>query len=336
MKLKSIAKASLISLIVLGAVRSAQAYEFVDIMSSYDKRALTPEYLALPESASIHARLGEDKIKFNRPEAAISYFTQAIKLNPSFARINSQPGKYFLAYGRNGQNSKIMQRLLSGYNEVLRKTPTDPYALAVRGEIKFALEDAAGAEADFKKSVAYKNDLLFSNLRLVEVGLFLRPSANTLCYSQQALARFPKNARMHCNSGLAYEELGDHTRAIAAYDKAIELDPKFSRAYLNRAVAYSKSNNFTAEFSDIDHCLVLEPDLAIAHSFSHHEHARFNQFMAAFFEEYQRCDSPSNCAHDQPLPQKHKYWPLTIFLSLPVLLAALVPRLLRRNLLFHE
>lgn len=328
MKLKSIAKQVLLSLIALTSVGSAQASEEFLIMTESDSRA--------PESATLRAAFGDNYATVLCPKSAIREYTRAITLDPSFGRVNSKDENYFLSYGKNGQNSKVMDHLLDKYNKLLKKTPTDPYALAVRGEIKFVLNDAEGAEADFKKSLHFDPKLSFSNLRLAEVGLFLQSSNNSITYSKQAVTRFPNDARMHCNLGLAYKANGDIEKAIAEYDKAIKLNPRFSRAYLNRAVAKSTTDDFAAEFSDISTCLSLEPDLTVAHSFSTHEHARLKQCMATMFAKYGENNLTDNCKHDQPNHSQNKSCLLTFLTSLTALLVALIPRQLQRPMLFHQ
>lgn len=337
MKPKNIAKQVLLSLVALNAVGSAQACEeFTEIMTLYDSRYTTAEYLKSPESAPIHASFGDERVTYLNPESAIREYSRAITLDPSFARINSKENNYFLSYGRNGQNSKVIEKLLNKYNKLLKKSPTDPYALAVRGEIKFVLNDAEGAEADFKKSLRYDPRLYFSNLRLTEVGLFLRSSnsENSITYCKQAVARFPKDARMHCNLGLAFKANGDIETAVAEYDKAIELAPRFSRTYLNRAVAEADTNNFTAEFSDISQCLRLEPDLRVAKEFRISEQERYRFYAGVRCKHY--AWTTAACPHNQSQPKHERNWLLSILTLALALLSLLVPRQIRKHLLLHQ
>lgn len=337
MKQKNIAKQVLLALVALNTVGSAQASEeFTEIMTSYDSRYTTAEYLKSPESAPIHASFGDDSVTRLNPKAAIREYTQAITLDRSFARINSKEENYFLSYGLNGQNSEVMENLLDRYNKLLQKAPTDPYALAVRGEIKFVLNDAEGAEADFKNSLRYDPHLYFSNLRLTEVGLFLQSSSseNSITYCKQAVARFPKDARMHCNLGLAFKANGEIEKAVAEYDKAIALAPRFSRTYLNRAVAEAETNNRIAEFSDISQCLSLEPDLRVAKEFRISEQERY-QFSAGMrYKHYEWTSAARH--HNRSQPKQERNWLISILISALVLMSLLVPRQMRKHLLFHQ
>ena len=46
------------------------------------------------------------------------------------------------------------------------------------------------------------------------------------------------------NRGIAYEKTSDYDRAIADYNKAIELKPQFAEAYVDRGVAFSNKGNY--------------------------------------------------------------------------------------------
>jgi tetratricopeptide (TPR) repeat protein len=46
------------------------------------------------------------------------------------------------------------------------------------------------------------------------------------------------------NRGIAYEKASDYDRAIADYNKAIELNPQFAETYVDRGVAFSNKGNY--------------------------------------------------------------------------------------------
>lgn len=51
-------------------------------------------------------------------------------------------------------------------------------------------------------------------------------------------------AEAYFNRGNVYISQGDYNRAIANYDRAIEIDPDSSLAYGNRAIAYVRQRNY--------------------------------------------------------------------------------------------
>jgi tetratricopeptide (TPR) repeat protein len=64
---------------------------------------------------------------------------------------------------------------------------------------------------------------------------------------QRALADFerviqlePENALAYNYRGISYSALGQHERALADFDHAMQLDPNLARAYLNKGAALAK------------------------------------------------------------------------------------------------
>jgi lipoprotein NlpI len=50
-------------------------------------------------------------------------------------------------------------------------------------------------------------------------------------------------AERYYNRGIAYDELGQHQRAIEDYTEAIRLEPDYDAAYNNRGIAYLMQDN---------------------------------------------------------------------------------------------
>jgi tetratricopeptide (TPR) repeat protein len=59
--------------------------------------------------------------------------------------------------------------------------------------------------------------------------------------------------------GHAYFALGDPTRAIADFDRAITLDPKSIQAYYNRGIAYFSIRQPDRAIADLDQAIKLDP-----------------------------------------------------------------------------
>ena len=68
------------------------------------------------------------------------------------------------------------------------------------------------------------------------------------------------------NRGLAYADKEDYDRAIADYDKALELDPKDATAYNNRGFTYDKKGDYDKAIADYNKALELDPKDATAYN----------------------------------------------------------------------
>jgi len=65
------------------------------------------------------------------------------------------------------------------------------------------------------------------------------------------IERDAKDAMAYHNRGVAYQFKGDLDRAIADYNKAIELRPNYARAYESRGSAYASKGVFTNAVADV-------------------------------------------------------------------------------------
>lgn len=66
----------------------------------------------------------------------------------------------------------------------------------------------------------------------------------------------------HNNRGNAWDAKGDSTRAIADYNRAIELDPKLAQAYFNRGIVRHRRGKFPEALADFEQFIRFMPDYA--------------------------------------------------------------------------
>jgi tetratricopeptide (TPR) repeat protein len=75
----------------------------------------------------------------------------------------------------------------------------------------------------------------------------------------QLLYRCPENAIDYNNRGLVYFQAGQLDRAIADYNRALDINPLLAKAYNNRANYYAACGNLLAALADYDRALDLNP-----------------------------------------------------------------------------
>jgi protein O-mannosyl-transferase len=82
----------------------------------------------------------------------------------------------------------------------------------------------------------------------------------------KAIAIKPRFAMAYTNRGSAYDSLGNFTRAIADFDKAIEIKPKDAKAYNNRAATYGRLNHYAQAIADFDKAIEIDPEFSMAYN----------------------------------------------------------------------
>ncbi len=66
-----------------------------------------------------------------------------------------------------------------------------------------------------------------------------------------------KLAEAYCNRGVAYAKRREYDRAIADYDKAIDLDPKNAKAYYQRGYVYDIRGEHDRAMADYNKAMGL-------------------------------------------------------------------------------
>ena len=91
---------------------------------------------------------------------------------------------------------------------------------------------------------------------------------NTVEGFEQYLQEHPKGkyvADAYFNRGFVYYNLKQWQKALADYNKAIELNPDLADAYFNRGVVYHNLKQWQKALADYDKAIELNPDLADAY-----------------------------------------------------------------------
>jgi len=85
-------------------------------------------------------------------------------------------------------------------------------------------------------------------------------SGKAIADYNKAIELAPNHPSAYYNRGCAYAEIGAYDEAIADYNKAIELNPNDSLAYYNRGLACSKRGDVPKAVSDLEKCIELSTD----------------------------------------------------------------------------
>ena len=97
----------------------------------------------------------------------------------------------------------------------------------------------------------------------------------------EAIRLDPKLAWAYNNRGNAYNELGEHQRAIEDLNEAIRLDPKLAWAYNNRGVSYDNLGEHRRAIEDYDEAIRLDPKLASAYNYRGNAYANLGEHQRA-------------------------------------------------------
>lgn len=74
------------------------------------------------------------------------------------------------------------------------------------------------------------------------------------------------DAEAYYNRGIAYDNKGEYDRAIADYNKALEINPRHAGAYNNRGLAYYSKGEYDHAIADYNKAIEINPRHAEAYN----------------------------------------------------------------------
>ncbi len=184
-----------------------------------------------PKQAGYYAARSDLRIEGNRFDLAIADCNKAIELDPKLTRA------YFnraMAWARKSEYARAKADL----DEAIRLDGTDPIAWYERSRYWMHQGNRENAARDFDEAIRFAPkgsplDLLLGYPERAPEGL------------SEVIVLQPEDALDYASRGRAWEEMGQHDKAIADFTEAIKLDPKGAYYFNIRGRPGSRSRNST-------------------------------------------------------------------------------------------
>lgn len=241
-----------------------------------------------------HLNLASEYLRNQKPDSAMMYFNQSIKLdsldpNAYFNRASAfiKMKKDYKAMNdfntvlRIAKNNEHKALAYSNIGEIYRKSGKDSlaiyyYDLSIKQDSNLSvLYNNRGtyflnknrideARKDFSKAVKLNADY-YEALNNLGWVLTLKGELD------QALINFDRSIELNPKYSFAYDNRGylkyvkrDNEGAIQDFNKATLLNPTLSQAYINRGRAYASIKNFKSAIDDFSFVLKSEPNNMMA------------------------------------------------------------------------
>lgn len=91
-------------------------------------------------------------------------------------------------------------------------------------------------------------------------------------------------------SGNAYNDLGEYSKAITEYSKAMELDPSYATAYYFRGSSYHNMRDHPAAISDYSKAIDKDPEYTLAYVFRGQAYRQISEYEKAQ-QDYEKAAS---------------------------------------------
>ncbi len=225
----------------------AQAYYHLSLASTYENEAVTEgrtdlvtqaieEYkLALnadPASSQLNNALADLYFRVGRISEAESVARELLKRAPDDLDAHKLLGRVYLRTLSEGQNaaspaspaSNVLDRAIAEFEKIVALEPRSVDERMVLGQLYTVKHDAKKAEEQFKTAKAIEPDseeVVLNLARLYAESGDYDHAAKEI----ESVAVADRTAKMEAALGAAYDQLKRPKEAIAAYQRAIDMEP---------------------------------------------------------------------------------------------------------------
>jgi serine/threonine protein kinase/Tfp pilus assembly protein PilF len=221
--------------------RSVAASLRVTLLGGTPATSPTEEKNADAYSAYLQGRYFYERLSKENLEKAISYYEQAIKLDPGYAAAwagladtlsDEADWGYLPAEEGKREARKAAERALA-------LDPNLAEAHAAMGGIKMTYNwDWQGADASFQRALALEPGSGDLAMRAAALAATLGRFDEALALGRRAVELDPLSATSYFNLGQNAYNAGRLEEAAAAFKKVLELDPEFSSAHASLGTVY--------------------------------------------------------------------------------------------------
>lgn len=187
-----------------------------------------------PKMYIIPYMLGEAALRQGNSEEAKTHLQEAVKLAPEFDQAMTALA---LALHAEGDDAGAQHWL----NEALKRNPDNYRAWYELGVIRRSSDRAAAANA-FVKALAIQPNFGPAERDLGMTRFDQKDYAGAAQHLAKAVSLGFEDSRTYNYLGICYSRLAQFSKAVASYQKALQLTPNLAEAHLNLSYAYQQMN----------------------------------------------------------------------------------------------
>ena len=260
-------------LVLLSARTAVRNLDWRDELTLWTKTVQTA-----PTSARAHFNLGVSYSRLGQDVTAITYYKQALRLDPGTAEalnkltlwtktVQRKPISALAHYNLGVSYSRLGQSgtAITYYKQALRLDPAYAEARNNLGREYDRLELLGKAQAEYREAIRLRPLILKYHLNLGR-SLSTAGSLDEAIEAFRAAIRLrPNSAQANLQLGIAYMNEGLFEQARHQYLRTLELDPQVFEAHLNLGSIYQRNGDLSRAIQEYQSALSIHPDDADAH-----------------------------------------------------------------------
>ena len=213
-----------------------------------------------PRNARAWYYLGQVYSSMGRPDLALEFCSQAIKIRPHWAAAYDNRGSVYVQMGRYDQ-------AIRDYNEAIHYDPYTPSAWYNRGKARAAAGRLAEAIQDYDEALRLEPN--FADVYYNRGNAYTRiapPEYDQAIKDYDSAIRLnPDYTLAYHNRGIAWACKSRYDLAIRDYDRVIRSHPDFAEAFFHRCEACFHLGRYDQALADCDRAIALKPELSAAY-----------------------------------------------------------------------
>jgi serine/threonine protein kinase len=250
-------------------------------------------------SATLCIEKGADLNKDQKYNAAVEFFSQAIKFDPKNASAFFNRGLALsnIADNKSGAaREKQLNSAIQDYNQAININPNYATAYNSRGSLYLRLGNNEQAIQDYSQAINISPNYALAYKNRGDLYRKLDNHQQAIQDYSQAINFYPNYAAAYKNRGDLYQKLDNHQQAIQDYSQAINFYPNYTNAYLNRGNVYYKLNNFQQALQDYNQSINISPNYELGYHNRGLAYIRLNNNSAAIQDFYKALNIDPNYA----------------------------------------
>ena len=198
-------------------------------------------------------------IRKNELDRAIADFSEAIRIDPTYARAHN---------GRGAARSRKSDydAALVDYSEAIRLDENFGRAYDNRGLIFRQKKDYDRAIADFSEAIRLEPNRALAYSHRGWTWHLKKDADRAIADLDLAIRLDPKSAPAFNDRGVVWRDKGDVDRALADYNEAIRLDPKLAVAFVNRGHIFRRKGDLDRALAEFNEAIKVNPKSPLAYT----------------------------------------------------------------------
>lgn len=143
---------------------------------------------------------------------------------------------------------------IEDFSEYLKEYPNGRFASLARQRVNSIKRSKTETETEIPENLSIEQYFRIGDAHHT-VGEF----SKAIPYYTKAIERYPNNDEAYSRRGYSYHYLGEYDKAIADYNRAIELNPNEASDYVNRGNAYKNKKEYDSAIANYIKAAILTP-----------------------------------------------------------------------------